>query len=69
METAIRIMGRFKRARVVSGTARSLTIHNLERLKQLATGLQARHSKDGLLPRQPSCQPIVAPSAIAAKPR
>ena len=37
-ETVIRIMGRFKRDRLVSGTANRLIILNLERLKALATG-------------------------------
>lgn len=36
VETATRIMGQFKRARLVSGTAKRLVIHNLGRLKQLA---------------------------------
>jgi CRP/FNR family transcriptional regulator, cyclic AMP receptor protein len=36
-ETAIRIMGRFKRARLVIGTAKHLTILDLPRLKQLAS--------------------------------
>ena len=36
-ETAIRVMSRFKRARLVSGTARCLMITNLEQLKHLAT--------------------------------
>lgn len=36
VETATRIMGRFKRDRLVSGTAKSLVIRNLVRLQQLA---------------------------------
>ena len=36
-ETAIRIMGRFKRDRLVSGTANRLVIRDLPRLKTLAT--------------------------------
>ncbi len=36
VETATRIMGRFKRDRLVSGTAKSLVIRNLARLQQLA---------------------------------
>lgn len=36
-ETATRIMGRFKREKLVSGTAKSLVIRNLPRLQQLAT--------------------------------
>ena len=36
-ETVIRIMGRFKRDQLVSGTANRLTILNLERLKTLAS--------------------------------
>lgn len=36
-ETAIRIMGRFKRARLVTGTAKQLTILDLPRLKELAS--------------------------------
>ena len=45
-ETAIRIMGRFKRARLVTGTAKHLTILDLSRLKQLAVPsiLQTSHS-------------------------
>lgn len=45
-ETAIRIMGRFKKARLVSGTAKHLTILDLPRLKQLASSsaLQTAHS-------------------------
>lgn len=35
-ETAIRIMSRFKRARLVAGTAKRLTVLDLSRLKQLA---------------------------------
>ena len=37
VETATRIMGRFKREKLVSGTAKSLVIRNLPRLQQLAT--------------------------------
>jgi CRP-like cAMP-binding protein len=37
VETATRIMGRFKRDKLVSGTAKSLIIRNLARLQQLAT--------------------------------
>jgi CRP/FNR family transcriptional regulator len=37
VETATRIMGRFKRNKLVSGTAKSLVIRNLARLQQLAT--------------------------------
>ena len=37
VETATRIMGRFKREKLVSGTARSLVIRNLPRLQHLAT--------------------------------
>ena len=36
-ETAIRIMGRFKREQLVAGTANRLVIRNLERLKALAS--------------------------------
>lgn len=36
-ETAIRIMGRFKKARLVTGTAKQLTILDLPRLQQLAS--------------------------------
>lgn len=36
-ETAIRIMGRFNRARVVSGTAKQLVIRDLAKLKLLAS--------------------------------
>jgi CRP/FNR family transcriptional regulator len=36
VETATRIMGRFKREKLVSGTARSLVIRNLPRLQHLA---------------------------------
>ena len=36
-ETAIRIMGRFKKARLVMGTAKQLTILDLPRLQQLAS--------------------------------
>ncbi|MBM4125433.1 MAG: Crp/Fnr family transcriptional regulator, partial [Nitrospira sp.] len=35
VETATRIMGQFKRARLVSGTAKCLVIHNMSRLEQL----------------------------------
>ncbi|MBI3603650.1 MAG: Crp/Fnr family transcriptional regulator [Nitrospirae bacterium] len=35
VETATRIMGQFKRARLVSGMAKRLVIHNLGRLEQL----------------------------------
>jgi CRP/FNR family transcriptional regulator len=37
VETATRIMGRFKRDKLVSGTAKSLVIRNLARLQCLAT--------------------------------
>lgn len=37
VETATRIMGRFKRDKLVSGTAKSLVIRNLAKLQQLAT--------------------------------
>ena len=37
VETATRIMGRFKREKLVSGTAKSLIIRNLAKLQQLAT--------------------------------
>jgi CRP/FNR family transcriptional regulator len=37
VETATRIMGRFKREKLVSGTARSLVIRDLPRLQHLAT--------------------------------
>jgi CRP/FNR family transcriptional regulator len=45
-ETAIRIMGRFKRAQLVTGTAKQLTILDLPRLKHLAAPsmLQTLHS-------------------------
>lgn len=45
-ETAIRIMGRFKQARLVTGTAKHLTILDLPRLKQLASPsvLQTSHA-------------------------
>jgi CRP/FNR family transcriptional regulator len=36
LETAIRIMSQLKRARLVSGTAKRLIIHDLPRLKTLA---------------------------------
>ena len=36
-ETAIRIMGRFKKDRLVSGTANHLIIRDLARLKSLAS--------------------------------
>lgn len=36
VETATRIMGRFKRDKLVSGTAKSLVIRNLARLQQIA---------------------------------
>lgn len=36
-ETAIRIMSRFRRARLVSGTAKYLIVQDLQRLKQLAS--------------------------------
>lgn len=36
-ETAIRVMGQFKRGRLVSGTAKSLTILDLPRLKRVAS--------------------------------
>ncbi|MEK7294400.1 MAG: Crp/Fnr family transcriptional regulator [Nitrospirota bacterium] len=36
VETATRIMGRFKREKLVSGTAKSLIIRNLAKLQQLA---------------------------------
>jgi CRP/FNR family transcriptional regulator len=36
-ETAIRVMSRFKRARIVSGTAKSLVILDLSHLKKLAS--------------------------------
>ena len=36
-ETAIRIMGRFKREQLVAGTANRLVVRNLERLKALAS--------------------------------
>jgi CRP/FNR family transcriptional regulator len=37
IETAIRIMGRFKRDHLVSGTANRLVIRNMDRLKALAS--------------------------------
>ena len=37
VETAIRIMGRFKRARLVSGTAKRIVIQDLSKLKHLAS--------------------------------
>jgi CRP/FNR family transcriptional regulator len=37
VETATRIMGRFKRDKLVSGTAKTLVIRNLAKLQQLAT--------------------------------
>ncbi len=37
VETAIRIMGRFKRARLVSGTAKQIVIRDLAKLKSLAS--------------------------------
>lgn len=37
VETAIRIMGRFKRARLVSGTAKRIVIRDMSKLKQLAS--------------------------------
>ena len=45
-ETAIRIMGRFKQAGLVTGTAKHLTILDLPRLKQLAVPsvLQTSHA-------------------------
>jgi CRP/FNR family transcriptional regulator, cyclic AMP receptor protein len=42
-ETAIRIMSRFKRDKLVSGTASSLAIHDLPRLERLADSLP-RHA-------------------------
>jgi CRP/FNR family transcriptional regulator len=45
-ETAIRIMSRFKRARLISGTAKSLVVRNLAELNQLASTphASARHT-------------------------
>jgi len=37
-ETVIRIMSRFKRSRLVSGTANRLVILDMDRLKTLASG-------------------------------
>ena len=37
-ETVIRIMSRFKRARLVSGTANRLIILDFDRLRTLASG-------------------------------
>ncbi|MER3423953.1 MAG: Crp/Fnr family transcriptional regulator, partial [Nitrospiraceae bacterium] len=36
-ETAIRIMSRFRRARLVSGTAKHLIVQDLARLKRVAS--------------------------------
>jgi len=52
VETVIRLMSRFKRARLVSGTARSLTIKNPIRLQSVASG----HVP---LPRRPKPVPAV----------
>lgn len=45
VETAIRIMGRFQRARLVLGTARRLIVRDLSRLKQVASGSPVRRKK------------------------
>ena len=45
VETTIRIMGRFKRARVVSGTAKRIVILDLARLKHLVSTASSSHSK------------------------
>lgn len=45
VETTIRIMGRFKRARVVSGTAKRIVILDLARLKHLASTTSTPCSK------------------------
>jgi CRP/FNR family transcriptional regulator len=45
VETATRIMGRFKRDKLVSGTAKSLIIRNLARLQQLATPIPCSAAK------------------------
>jgi CRP-like cAMP-binding protein len=37
VETAIRIMSRFKQSRLVSGTAKHIVIRDLIKLKQLAS--------------------------------
>lgn len=45
VETAIRIMGRFKRARLVSGTAKGILIRDLAKLKRLASSPCSSHTK------------------------
>jgi CRP/FNR family transcriptional regulator len=45
VETATRIMGRFKREKLVSGTAKSLIIRNLAKLQQLATPVPCAAAK------------------------
>jgi CRP/FNR family transcriptional regulator len=45
VETATRIMGRFKRDKLVSGTAKSLIIRNLARLQQLAAPVSCPAAK------------------------
>jgi CRP/FNR family transcriptional regulator len=45
VETAIRIMGKFKRARLVAGTAKRLMIWNLPKLQQLASDMLASPSE------------------------
>lgn len=44
VETTIRIMSRFKRAHLVSGTAKNLVVRNLPRLKQLADLVPTSHT-------------------------
>ena len=39
LETAIRVMGRFKRARLVSGTAKRIVIRDLPKLQRLAKNM------------------------------
>lgn len=45
VETATRIIGRFKRDKLVSGTAKSLVVRNLVRLQHLATATPPAPSK------------------------
>jgi CRP/FNR family transcriptional regulator len=45
VETATRIMGRFKREKLVSGTAKSLVIRNLPKLQQMAAASPCQAAK------------------------
>lgn len=49
IETAIRIMGRFKRARLVSGTAKRIVIVDLPGLQRLASSDESRCQKSSRL--------------------